>query len=90
MVYIYGNGYVQAFITATTYNMGVNDHVLTFRGVNQTLNLAPSDAIRRFPRYILHAGAGTLQVNPAAGDTVEGLASATLNPGDRMVLMPSS
>jgi len=28
-------------------------------------------------------------VNPAPGDTVEGLASGTLNPGDRMVLMPT-
>jgi hypothetical protein len=90
MVYIYGNGYVQAFITATTYDMKANDHVLTFTGVNQTLNLPPSDAIRRFPRYVIHAGAGSLTVNPAPGDTVEGLASGTLNPGDRMVLMPSS
>ena len=70
--------------------MKANDHVLTFTGVNQTLNLLPSNAIRRFPRYIIHAGTGSLTVNPAPGDTVEGLASGTLNPGDRMVLMPSS
>jgi hypothetical protein len=70
--------------------MKANDHVLTFTGVNQTLNLLPSNAIRRFPRYIIHAGTGALSVNPAPGDTVEGLASGTLNPGDRMVLMPSS
>ncbi|MGD0777103.1 MAG: hypothetical protein ABSC05_30150, partial [Candidatus Solibacter sp.] len=90
MVYIYGNGYVQAFISDTTYAMKTSDHVLTFQGVNQTLNLQPSDAIRRFPRYIIHAGVGPLVVNPAYGDTVEGIASVTLNPGDRMVLMPSS
>jgi hypothetical protein len=70
--------------------MKPSDHVLTFTGVNQTLNLQPSDAIRRFPRYIIHAGVGPLLVNPASGDTVEGIASVTLNPGDRMVLMPSS
>jgi hypothetical protein len=90
MVYIYGTGYVQAFISAATYDMKANDHVLTFAGVNQTLNLLPSDAIRRFPRYIIHAGVGPLVVNPAYGDTIEGLAIATLNPGDRMVLMPTS
>jgi hypothetical protein len=89
-IFIYGDGYAQAFIAATTYAMKANDHVLTFTGVNQTLNLLPSNAIRRFPRYIIHAGTGALSVNPAPGDTVEGLASGTLNPGDRMVLMPSS
>jgi hypothetical protein len=90
MVYIYGTGYVQAFISTTTYAMKANDHVLTFTGVNQTLSLLPSEAIRRFPRYIIHAGLGPLVVNPAYGDTVEGIASVTMNPGDRMVLMPSS
>ena len=90
MVYIFGDGYVQAFISAATYDMKADDHVLTFTGVNQVLNLQPSDAIRRFPRYIIHAGLGPLVVNPASGDTVEGLASVTLNPGDRMVLMPTS
>jgi hypothetical protein len=89
-IFIYGDGYAQAFIAAATYAMKANDHVLTFTGVNQTLNLLPSNAIRRFPRYIIHAGTGALSVNPAPGDTVEGLASGTLNPGDRMVLMPSS
>jgi hypothetical protein len=89
-IFIYGDGYAQAFIAAATYAMKANDHVLTFNGVNQTLNLLPSNAIRRFPRYIIHAGTGALTVNPAPGDTVEGLASGTLNPGDRMVLMPSS
>jgi hypothetical protein len=89
-IFIYGDGYAQAFIAAATYAMKANDHVLTFTGVNQTLNLLPSNAIRRFPRYIIHAGTGALTVNPAPGDTVEGLASGTLNPGDRMVLMPSS
>jgi hypothetical protein len=89
-IFIYGDGYAQAFIAAATYAMKANDHVLTFTGVNQTLNLLPSNAIRRFPRYIIHAGTGSLTVNPAPGDTVEGLASGTLNPGDRMVLMPSS
>jgi hypothetical protein len=70
--------------------MKATDHVLTFTGANQTLNLLPSGMIRRFPRYVIHAGTGTLTVNPAPGDTIEGRSSGTLNPGERMALMPSS
>jgi len=31
-IFIYGDGYAQAFIAAATYAMKANDHVLTFTG----------------------------------------------------------
>jgi hypothetical protein len=81
---------VQAFVTDSTYNMAITDCVVTLQGTNQTVNLPPSAAIRRYPRFIIHNGAGTATIVPAPGDTVQNQPSATMQPGDRIVIMPSS
>jgi hypothetical protein len=90
MVYVYGDAYAQAFVTDSVYSVKTTDHVLTFQGTNQAVYLPPSASIRRYPRYLIHDGAGTLTVYPAANDTVQNKTSVTMQPGDRIVLMPSS
>jgi hypothetical protein len=90
MAYVYGDAYAQAFVTDAVYNVQTTDHVLTFQGTNQQVYLPPSATIRRYPRYLIHGGAGTLTVYATAGDTVEGHSSVTMQPGDRITLMPSS